>query len=985
MLKKILIFVTSITFGTVAAQHSNRSVKLTFDESNDSAIVAMTGLLDASNTFTYPNSIAFQHMKRVSISNKGNSTVKNPRLIINNKRNWFDINSIREECFAGISTPKDKALAVWKFMRDNRLHYFEPDYGREIDDPVKLLGVYGYGMCYNTSFATASLASGFDYTGQIYMEYSPRNRHSVKDIKFDSTFFLLDSDVEVFYLRSDNNNLASYEEIANDHYLIKRTHHYGKGYHYNSLNSFLSDAIYAPTPPLRYAGLYPSYHTLDFTLRPGEKIEYSWDPAKYYHHYVSWATHNAPPEAIGNGRFIFTPDFVKGSIDDLLYKHANISVSQGEDEEVSIHPKNVDDSAYFVIKITSPFVIVNSAITGSFFRDTPSDYLAISFSKDSINWESVWQSSGIGEGSDSINLYSHIKPVGSPAVYEYFIKVDLLSTSSPSSCGIKSLNITSDFQVSRFFLPALELGNNTVAYSDMNVSRDVEVEIHWRETSENDPPSQVQQPIFPADQSSIDSLKFMFKWPAATDEDGIIDYEFILSDRPDLRFPLSPSFEIYTSMTDDGGPSATFTIPFDGMLNSNTTYYWRIRAKDSKGAWGEWSPTWSFTPRGPMPPEMFDPDVRDTTISLNWSDNREGFQPLYYEIHGSNRAFGFMPQQSTLLDTTKAMSKNIVIGSPHHKIFYRVVAVDQFGNKSGPSNYTMLEYPKVYSNPDSVRANTPFSFKIDPKAVYTTDMFLYAASSYSVRIADSIQINVLHKPSWLFFDEQERTFYGEADYSQRYSDSLVIEFTSIPSGYSYVQTINLPAEINSAPVLTDIDSLAFVNHPFEQTVYVVDPDFSAGDYVSQVEIIEKPSWLTLDIDYDNARIHLGGTPYFEVYTDSLLTLKVYDSQRSYSVKTFQIHVTYKELAGTDLFTVAPNPFDDIVHIYYELEEQSDVNVKIFSATSQLLFSTSKTGQSSGVHKITWNSGHFPSGIYFVVVEVINLSETKTKASRIIKR
>ena len=202
------------------SQLSNHTEVLVFNNANKSPQITMGGWLDGENTFSYPRTRAFQPMKRLTVSNKGNNTVVHPRILINNIRNWYDITSLRAECFAGAISPKEKALSLWKFMRDNRLHYNEPDQGREVGDPIKFLGVYGYGPYYNTSDASAFLASTFPYSQATYKEYSSRGRHSVKDYLFDTTYMLVDSDIEVFYLRYDNKAICAYNEIANDKYLI---------------------------------------------------------------------------------------------------------------------------------------------------------------------------------------------------------------------------------------------------------------------------------------------------------------------------------------------------------------------------------------------------------------------------------------------------------------------------------------------------------------------------------------------------------------------------------------------------------------------------------------------------------------------------------------------------------------------------------------------------------------------------------------------
>jgi hypothetical protein len=92
-------------------------------------------------------------MVSLKLINNSNTTLHKPRLIINKKRNWYDIMSMTQECFDGAITDKEKALNLWGFVKNSRVHRFESEYGSEITDPIKFLGVYGYGMCYNTNYS----------------------------------------------------------------------------------------------------------------------------------------------------------------------------------------------------------------------------------------------------------------------------------------------------------------------------------------------------------------------------------------------------------------------------------------------------------------------------------------------------------------------------------------------------------------------------------------------------------------------------------------------------------------------------------------------------------------------------------------------------------------------------------------------------------------------------------------------------------------
>jgi hypothetical protein len=946
----------------------------------------MDGYLDGVNTFTYPDSQAFQPMKKLVITNEGQTRVIKPRLVVNGKRNWYDIESIRAEVFDGATTTKERALAVWKFMRDNRLHYYEPAYGREVDDAVKFLGVYGYGMCYNTSFVGASIASGLLKEGKAYFEYSPRNRHSVKEIVFDTTAVLLDPDIEVFYLKQDNSTLASYEDVAYDKYLLKRVHHYGKAVPYNALNHYVADAVYEPTAPMRYAGLYPDYHTLDLNLRPGEMLEYSWAPGTYYHHFLPWdGIHNVPAKNIRNGRLVYRTNFINAPLEELIEINTGLATSIADSAGPNIHPVDTGMHSSMVIKVESPFVIVNGTIWGRFHRDDD-DEISLSVSRDSVTWSTVWEGSETGFHEDSVNLYDFIAPTSSEAMYHYYVRIDMLASGS-DLCGLDSLRITSDFQVSRFFLPELELGENTITYSDSTEGeRKVAVTIEWEESTENSPPSRIEQPVFPLDGATVDSLKFTFEWSPAIDPDGIVDYEFVLSDREDMKYALTPSFEVYTSLASGGQGVAQFSIPFDGLLNSDSVYYWRVRAKDSKGAWGEWSPVWSFTPKGPMPPTMEESVIQGDSILLQWEPNEGGNTPVFYEIHASNEAYGFVPDITTLLDTTRSTSMAIPIGSDPPFTFYRVIAVDGSGSKSGPSNYSMIPYPHVYSVPDSIKAGQPFEVELTTNKVYTTDMDL--TWLVQMKFEDSVNVSIVSKPDWITYDEKERTISAIPNYGQAHNDSIVVEFTGVSTGYRNVQVFRPPVVPNSPPILGDIDSLAYVHSEFNQSLVVSDPDFPRGDYIERVEVLTKPSWLETAYSAGDATLNIWGTPELADASDTVLTVRAFDSLNDSTEGTYVIRVRFPDEKGSDqqgIVTVAPNPFRQEISVAYELLRPSDVRITIYNSSGQQLHSVSFVNQETGTHVKHINPNIGQSGFYYLVLEILQDDGSAHASSRKIVR
>ena len=172
--------------------------------------------------------------------------------------------------------------------------------------------------------------------------------------------------------------------------------------------------------------------------------------------------------------------------------------------------------------------------------------------------------------------------------------------------------IVNDLQMAPMALPEMAVGENSFTYGDATQgTRKVRITHAWVERSAARPPA-APAAVYPADGGESEGTDIVFKWttPAGPDEDAISDYQFELSRRPDLRFPLSMSFYKLSSRTLDAprvrdgdtwkasGVKPQYTLREAGLLTPDTKYYWHVRARNAKGLWGPWSRTFSFTARG---------------------------------------------------------------------------------------------------------------------------------------------------------------------------------------------------------------------------------------------------------------------------------------------------------------------------------------------------------------------------------------------------
>ncbi len=159
-----------------------------------------------------------------------------------------------------------------------------------------------------------------------------------------------------------------------------------------------------------------------------------------------------------------------------------------------------------------------------------------------------------------------------------------------------------------------------------------------------------------------------------------------------------------------------------------------------KGLWGPWSKTWSFIPRGPAYPlkVTLDYDAAEGTGILRWAANTIGARPAKYRVYGSDEK-GFTiadkPFQGTVGITKAEMAawnpwfpanfiaetsatEMAVMGCKvdlpaANKTYYRVVAVDEQGKRSGPSDYATAPRPVIYSKPVlTAKVGTPYRYPV---------------------------------------------------------------------------------------------------------------------------------------------------------------------------------------------------------------------------------------------------------------------------------
>jgi hypothetical protein len=629
----------------------------------------------------------WQSNRAVRMENVGQFDVVDPWL--SNGRNTFrNMDEIVAAAVAPGMSDREKAMAIW--FQQIRQRFHRAGDGGETGDPVKVFNTYGHNPCGGDAIIMGGLWRKVGLKGAPVRLVS----HAIAQVAYDGGWHVMDADLDMIYLLRDNETLASDRDLARDHDLVKRTHTLGVLLADSRAQDEREAAMFVCEDPIKGERRCKEDTTMSMTLRPGEALVWRWGhlkPPKYM-----WTTMQPDyPDTICNGLWEYRPDFSQD-----LWKKGAAKV-----ENIATGPEGLaaeDGKAGTIIwTMRSPYVFVGGRleVEGSGAR--------FALSADGKRWQDAGK-----------NLDKFFATDGPPR-YEYQLRCQLSGGAS-----LKRLAVINDLQMALLALPEMTVGNNTFMYTDKSVGeRKVRITHEWVERSTSKPPAAPPAAVYPSDAGEAEGTDIVFRWNAPQDSDGdkIVDYCFELSNRQDMLWPLSPNFDKLISRTADKG-NAQYTLPVFGLLTPDKQYYWRVRAKNEMGVWGPWSKTWSFTPRGPSYPlaVTLDFDQGKGLGKLHWKPNTVGRRPAKYRVYGSDEK-GFsvsdvpykvnigiskeLPSQfpeNFIAETTA--TELAVLGCEvtlpaANKTYYRVVAVDEQGKRSGPSDYATAPRPVIYSKP----------------------------------------------------------------------------------------------------------------------------------------------------------------------------------------------------------------------------------------------------------------------------------------------
>ncbi|KPK65926.1 MAG: hypothetical protein AMK73_01520 [Planctomycetes bacterium SM23_32] len=692
----------------------------------------------------------------VRMANVGETDVLNPWL--SNGRNLFrTVDEIVNAAITPGMSDSEKAKAIW--FQDCRYHYHFVADNAELSDPVRVFNVYG---CYLCGANGTHLAGLWRHAGLKVSPSAGTIGHTTVRVFFDGRWHNLDGDQHALFLLRDNETVADDQDLVRDHDLIKRAHTMGilLGDYRRLDESFA--AYFAHEGEVSGERNCRQGTTMNMTLRPGEALVWRWghlSPPK-----LRGREKANYPNMICNGLWEYRPDFSQD-----LWRKGAVSVENVESGPDGLFAREGREGT-IVWSVSSPYVLVG----GSLETEADGAQFALSFGGES--WQEV--------GGTSLDAF--FPATGQSPRHSYLLRCRL-----SGAARLKRLAIINDLQMAPLVLPGMAVGENAFTYTDeTDGARAVRITHEWVERSTSRPPQASSGPVFPADGGETDGTAIVFRWDEAEDADGdrIADYHFELSDRPDMLWPLSTNFYRLISRTKDKG-KPQYTLPRAGLLTPDRKYYWHVRAEDGKGVWGPWSRTWSFTARGPAYPldvtVGYDKDKR--LGILRWRPNPVGRRPVGYRVYGSDeKGFSVSDEPYAVVvgaskELTSPFPANFIAETTAtelavlgmevdlpaaNKAYYRVVAVDAQGNRSGPSDYAAVQRPFIYTAP-VVRARAGEEYRYQVCATRSLgdlrDRMVDGSPTASFWDVERPLYTLAEGPAWLRIDEATGLLSGTPD------------------------------------------------------------------------------------------------------------------------------------------------------------------------------------------------------------------------------
>ena len=388
---------------------------------------------------------------------------------------------------------EDLAVAIWRFLVDPEegVYHFWPATERLTDhmvyDPLKLLNCFGWTICSQNANLLALLCkeAGFEDARVVRVD-----GHTIMEVFYGGAWHLFDGDLQAFHRRHPPHHasIASYHDCIADPALISQQRNPSDPYYPRGKDLSRTAKLYE-VEPWTTPVFDEQAHTMDFVLRPGERLirstgnEGMWIRFGNFDEYCQRWNHDpaalkGPAEGgngtrtYGNGLWTYEPklsakyrDFEAGVWD-------ADGLAPGEDGVATVRAGRCEctfdfDSPWVY---TSRPVLAGAArpkggclVNASFRLTDRAASVQVQLSVDpDVPWRTVWRTKGRGKHRARLDLTEHVVNA-----YRYRLRL-VFQSARAGACVLESLSVRSAILVAPASLGRLAEGDNplTVRFGD---------------------------------------------------------------------------------------------------------------------------------------------------------------------------------------------------------------------------------------------------------------------------------------------------------------------------------------------------------------------------------------------------------------------------------------------------------------------------------------------------------------------------------------
>jgi len=368
----------------------------------------------------------------------------------------FGLDAIR---LSGAKTEQEKAIAIWRWVRRWTM-YTDGNVPTEkalkrsyIDDPVKVLNVYGTQWCDGLSRVMEAVWRSLG--GRAEKLY--RGGHTMCNVYWKDTdgvgrWHLFDVSEGGYMYHSSRKRLLSPDEMSTDIY------------------NYMATWIHCAHLP------WPA-HRVELSFRQGERLDRLWgQEGKPYQENVRY-DHQTVPESergpykigYGNGRLTYAVPLDGTWREGLVAEPVNVTC-----RENGLQPEIAGKPASAVWRIRSPYIIARAAVELEGRRASKADTIRLLLSVDEgTTWTPVWEAAQVGRAAsgpvDICPTYTvtmkapRPRGVVSPfGRYAYRVKLEIQAKGKPADVSVSRLAFHTVVQHNVYALPQLHPGRNRI-------------------------------------------------------------------------------------------------------------------------------------------------------------------------------------------------------------------------------------------------------------------------------------------------------------------------------------------------------------------------------------------------------------------------------------------------------------------------------------------------------------------------------------------